>query len=271
MQNSGRGANRTRLFSLFGKVNYAYKEFLLADFTLRRDGSSRFSAANRYAVFPAASVGVRLTEIPAIKNINFISDLKLRAGWGATGNQNIPNIYNAYTLYESRPIENHYDINGAKSSIVPGFDLVQFSNPNGKWGTTTSTNIGLDASLLNNKIEVVFDWYIKKTTDMLTQIDIPQTQGIATVPFTNIGDMQNKGIYLIINYNGKAAGGNLRYSVGGNFSTYRNEVLKINNDPNSIKFGFATRLPAMSATKVGYPACAASGVMCTTPSRAPTK
>lgn len=253
LQNSGRGANRTRLFSLFGKVNYAYKEFLLADFTLRRDGSSRFSAANRYAVFPAASVGVRLTEISAIKNINFISDLKLRAGWGATGNQNVPNIYNAYTLYESRPIENHYDINGAKTSIVPGFDLVQFGNPNGKWETTTSTNIGLDASLLNNKIEVVFDWYVKKTTDMLTQIDIPQTQGIATIPYTNIGDMQNKGIDLSINYNGKAAGGNLRYSIGGNFSTYRNKVLKINNDPNSIKFGFATRLPAMSATKVGYP------------------
>ena len=253
LQNSGRGANRTRLFSLFGKVNYAYKEFLLADITLRRDGSSRFSATNRYAVFPAASVGIRLSEIPAIKNINFISDPKLRAGWGATGNQNIPNIYNAYTLYESQPTNNHYDINGAKSSIVPGFDLTQFGNPNGKWETTTSTNIGLDASLLNNKIEVVLDWYVKKTTDMLTQIDIPFTQGIATVPFTNIGDMQNKGIDLSITYNGRAAGGNLRYSIGGNFSTYRNKVLKINNDPNSVKFGFATRLPAMSATKVGAP------------------
>ncbi|RAJ94303.1 TonB-linked SusC/RagA family outer membrane protein [Larkinella arboricola] len=253
LQNSGRGANRTRLFSLFGKVNYSYKEFFLADFTLRRDGSSRFSPANRYAIFPAASVGFRLSELNFMKSVDLVSDLKLRLGWGKTGNQNIPNIYNAFTLYESRPIENHYDINGAKSSIVPGFDLVQFGNPNGKWETTTSTNIGLDASLLNNKIEVVFDWYIKKTTDMLTQIDIPYTQGIATVPFTNIGDMQNKGIDLSINYNGKAMGGALRYSIGGNFSTYRNEVLKINNDPNSIKFGFATRLPAMSATKVGYP------------------
>lgn len=253
LQNSGRGANRTRLFSLFGKVNYSYKDFFLADFTLRRDGSSRFSAANRYAVFPAASIGLRLTELDFMKSVDAISDLKLRVGWGKTGNQNIPNIYNAYTLYESRPIENHYDINGAKTSIVPGFDLVQFGNQNGKWETTTSTNIGLDASLLNNKIEIVFDWYIKKTTDMLTQIDIPYTQGQATIPYTNIGDMQNKGIDLSINYNGKAAGGALRYTIGGNFSTYRNEVLKINNDPNSIKFGFATRLPAMSATKVGYP------------------
>lgn len=253
LQNSGGGANRTRLFALFGKVNYSFRDLILADFTLRRDGSSRFGLGNRYATFPAASVGIRLTELDAMKNISFLSDLKVRAGWGKTGNQNIPNIYNGYTLYESRPVENHYDINGAKTSIVPGFDLVQFGNPNGKWETTTSTNIGFDASLLNNKLEVVFDWYTRTTSDMLNQVAIPLTQGIATVPFTNIGTMRNKGIDLSINYNGKALGSELRYSVGGNISGYRNEVLKLNDDPNSIKFGFGTRLPAMSATKVGYP------------------
>jgi TonB-linked SusC/RagA family outer membrane protein len=253
LQNSGRGANRTRLFSIFGKVNYSYKDIFLADFTLRRDGSSRFSAANRYAVFPAASVGLRLSELAFMKNISWLSDLKIRAGWGSTGNQNIPNIYNAYTLYESRPVENHYDINGAKTSIVPGFDLVQFGNSNGKWETTTSTNIGFDASLFNNKVQFVFDWYIKKTKDMLSQIDVPWAMGQATIPYTNIGDMQNKGVDVSLNYNGKAADGKIRFSVGANFSTYRNKVLKINNDPNSIKFGFSTRLPAMSATKVGMP------------------
>ncbi len=253
LQNSGRGANRSRLFSLFAKVNYAYKDIFLADFTLRRDGSSRFSAANRYAVFPAASVGLRLSELAALKDVGFLSDLKLRVGWGSTGNQNIPNIYNAYTLYESRPVENHYDINGAKTSIVPGFDLVQFGNDQGKWETTTSTNVGFDASLFNNKLQFVFDWYIKKTTDMLSQIDVPYALGQATIPYTNIGDMQNKGVDLSLNYSGRAMDGKLRFTVGANFSTYRNKVLKINNDPNSIKFGFSTRLPAMSATKVGEP------------------
>ncbi|PQA60918.1 SusC/RagA family TonB-linked outer membrane protein [Siphonobacter curvatus] len=253
LQNSGRGVNRTRLFSLFGKVNYAYKDFFLADFTLRRDGSSRFSAANRYAVFPAASVGLRLSELAALKNVNFLSDLKIRGGWGSTGNQNIPNIYNAYTLYESRPTENHYDINGSRSSIVPGFDLVQFGNDQGKWETTTSLNLGFDASLFNNKLQVVFDWYTKKTKDMLSQIDVPWALGQATIPYTNIGDMQNKGVDLSINYSGRAMDGQMRFTVGANFSTYRNKVLKINNDPNSIKFGFSTRLPAMSATKVGEP------------------
>jgi len=253
LQNSGGGAIRTRLFSLFGKVNYSFKDFLLADFTLRRDGSSRFGAGNRYAMFPAASVGLRLTELGFMKSVSFLSDLKLRAGWGQTGNQNIPNVYNAYTLFEPRPEQNHYDIAGSRSSIVPGFDLVQFGNPNGKWETTTSTNIGFDASLLNNKLEVVFDWYVRKTTDMLNQVDIPRTQGVATVPFVNIGDMQNKGIDLSINYNVRSGNGDFRYTVGANFSTYRNKVLKINDDPNSIRFGFATRIPAMSATRVGMP------------------
>mgnify|MGYP002777751892 CR=1 FL=1 len=253
LQNSGGGASRTRLFSLFGKVNYAYKDFFLADFTLRRDGSSRFGFGNRYAVFPAASVGFRLTELPVMKSVTFVNDLKLRAGWGRTGNQNIPNIYNAYSLYTSDPANNWYDINGSRSSIVTGFDVTQFGNPLGKWETTTSTNIGFDASLFNGALEVVFDWYTRKTSDMLNQIDIPLTQGIATIPFTNIGKMENKGVDLSVTYNGRGMGGDLRYSINGNFSTYRNRVIDLNGDPNANRFGFSTRLPAMSVSRVGHP------------------
>jgi TonB-linked SusC/RagA family outer membrane protein len=252
LQNSGGGATRTRLFAYFGKVNYAYKDFILADFTLRRDGSSRFGLGNRYAIFPAASVGVRLTELPALKSLTFLSDLKVRAGWGKTGNQNIPNVYNAYSLYTSDPSNNWYDINGTRTSIVTGFDVTQFGNPLGKWETTTSTNLGFDASLLNGKLELVFDWYTRRTTDMLNQIDIPLTQGIATIPFTNIGEMQNKGVDLSLTYNDRI-GSDFRYSISGNFSTYRNKVINLNGDPNANKFGFTTRLPAMSVTRVGYP------------------
>ncbi len=253
LQNSGGGANRTRLFSIFGKVNYAYKDLFLADFTLRRDGSSRFSKENQNAIFPAASVGVRLTELAALKDVSFLSELKVRAGWGRTGNQNIPNIYNAYSLYTSDPSNNWYDITGSRSSLVPGFDVTQFGNPNGKWETTTSTNVGFDANLFNGKLELIFDWYTRRTTDMLNQISIPLTQGIATIPFTNVGAMTNKGIDLSLTYNGRALDGNLRYSLSGNFSTYRNKVINLNDDPNANKFGFGTRLPAMSVSRVGYP------------------
>jgi len=151
LSNAGGGAIRTRLFSQFAKVNYGYKNLLLADFTVRRDGSSRFSAANRYGIFPAGSLGLRLTELKALNSLSWLDDLKVRAGWGKTGNQLIPNVYNSYTLYTADPANNGYDISGAGTSVSGGFDLTQFGNPNGKWETTTSANIGFDASLLRNR------------------------------------------------------------------------------------------------------------------------
>lgn len=200
LNNAGAGATLSSLFSQFGKVNYSYKELLLADFTLRRDGSSRFSAANRYGVFPAFSVGLRMTELAFMREVKFINDLKVRVGWGKTGNQLIPNVYNAYTLYAPDPLNNAYDINGTGSSIVGGFDLVQFGNTNGKWETNTSTNFGIDAVLLNNKMEFVLDVYNRLTTDMLTQIAIPRTAGSGTIPFTNIGEVQNRGFDIGLNF-----------------------------------------------------------------------
>jgi TonB-linked SusC/RagA family outer membrane protein len=251
LANAGDGAIRSALFSQFGKVNYGYKDIYLADFTLRRDGSSRFSEAYRYGVFPAFSVGVRMSEFEFMKDLKFVNDLKLRFGWGKTGNQLIPNVYNAYTLYAADPSNNAYDINGTGSSIVGGFDLVQFGNTNGKWETTTSTNIGLDAVLLNNKMELVLDVYNRVTSDMLTQIAIPRTAGTGSIPFTNIGEVQNKGIDLGINYRDKV--GDFRYQIGLSIGHYKNKVIKLNNDPNATIFGFTTRLPAISATKAGLP------------------
>ncbi len=251
LANAGAGAVMSRLFSIFGKVNYAYKDLLLADFTLRRDGSSRFSQAFRYGVFPAFSAGIRMTELDFMKEIKFLDDLKIRAGWGKTGNQLIPNVYNAYTLYAPDPQNNAYDINGTGNNIVGGFDLVQFGNDKGKWETNTSTNVGFDAVLLKSRLELVFDWYNRITSDMLTQIAIPRTAGTGTIPYTNIGEVRNRGIDIGVNYRDKV--GEFRYQVGINFSHYKNEVLKLNDNPNATIFGFTTRLPAISATRAGLP------------------
>jgi len=253
LSNAGSGAVRTRLFSQFAKVNYGYKSLLLADFTIRRDGSSRFSASNRYGIFPAGSLGVRLTELKALSNLSWLDDLKFRGGWGKTGNQQIPLVTNGFTLYAADPANNGYDISGSGTSVSGGFDITQFGNPNGKWETTTSTNIGFDASLFNSKLDVVLDWYTRTTSDMLAQIAIPRAQGQATIPFTNIGSMRNRGIDLNVNWTDKAFGGKVRYSVGVNFTRYKNEVLKLNNDPNATLFGFTTRIPSITATKKGYP------------------
>ncbi|MEY3193303.1 MAG: hypothetical protein RI982_1080 [Bacteroidota bacterium] len=253
LANAGSGAIRTRLFSQFAKVNYDYNNFLLGDFTVRRDGSSRLAEANRYGIFPAGSFGVRLTELKALNNISWLQDLKVRAGWGKTGNQLIPNVYNAYTLYTADPANNGYDISGSGTSVSAGFDLTQFGNENGKWETTTSTNIGFDASLLKNKLDVVLDWYTRETSDMLAQIAIARAQGQGTIPFTNIGTMRNTGIDLNLTWTDKAMAGKLRYSINVNLSRYKNEVIKLNDDPNATLFGFTTRLPSISASKKGYP------------------
>jgi TonB-dependent starch-binding outer membrane protein SusC len=251
LTNAGSGATITALFSQFGKLNYSYKDFLLADFTLRRDGSSRFSPAYRYGVFPAFSVGARLSELAFMKDLTFLNDLKVRAGWGKTGNQLIPNVYNAYTLFTPDPNNNAYDIGGAGNSIASGFDIAQFGNSNGRWETNTSTNIGLDASLLNNKLDIAFDWYTRTTSDMLTQVPIPRSSGTASIPFVNIGEVNNTGVDLNITYRDQV--GQLRYSISGQISQYKNNVVKLNDDPNAQIFGFSTRLPAISLTKAGLP------------------
>jgi TonB-dependent starch-binding outer membrane protein SusC len=251
LSNGGAGALQTAMFSVFSKLNYSFKDLFLADFTIRRDGSSRFSPAYRYGVFPAFSVGVRLTELPFMKGLTFLDDLKLRGGWGKTGNQLIPNVYNAYTLYTPDPINNAYDITGSGNSIANGFDLTQFGNPNGRWETNTSTNIGIDATMLKSKLEVILDFYNRTTSNMLTQVPIPRTAGTGTIPYTNIGEINNKGMDL--NTTWKDNIGKLRYSVGLLFSKYKNNVVKLNNDPNATVFGFSTRLPAISVTKAGLP------------------
>ena len=251
LSNSGSGATLTALFSQFGKVNYSYKDFLLADVTLRRDGSSRFSPAYRYGVFPAFSVGLRMTEFDFMKKLTFLDDMKIRAGWGKTGNQLIPNVYNGYTLYTPDPNNNAYDISGSGNSIANGFDLTQFGNPNGRWETNTSTNFGIDATMLKSKLEFVLDIYSRLTSNMLTQVPIPRTGGSATIPYVNIGEVSNKGIDINLTYRDKI--GQLRYSVSGMISHYKNNVVKLNNDPNATIFGFTTRLPAISVTKAGLP------------------
>ncbi len=248
LANAGAGPTISALFSQFGKVNYGYKDFLLADFTLRRDRSSR---VNGIGIFPAFSLGFRMTELEFMKKLTFMDDMKLRIGWGKTGNQLIPNVYNAFTLYSPDPLNNAYDITGSGNSIANGFDLTQFGNPNGKWETNTSTNIGLDFTMLKSKLEVILDVYDRTTSDMLTQVPIPRTAGTGSIPYVNIGEVNNKGLDLNVTFRDKI--GDFRYSVGGMFSTYKNRVVKLNNDPNATVFGFSTRLPAISVTKAGLP------------------
>ncbi|WP_262508253.1 SusC/RagA family TonB-linked outer membrane protein [Spirosoma fluviale] len=259
-QTNDGSATYWRLASEFAVANLSFDEKYLLSGTLRRDRSSRFAPDFRIAYFPAVSAGWRISEENFLKNTasGWLSDLKLRASWGQTGNQEIGN-FNPYTFYGTSPANSFYDLNGSRTSALQGYDLFQFGNAQAKWETTTQTDFGFDASLLKGKVDVNFDWFNRVTTDALFPVELPFTAGNATNPFRNIASFRNRGVELNLSYNGKALNNELTYTLSGNISTYRNTVLTTNGDPNTQYFGFATRLPAMTVTQEGYPISAFYG------------
>jgi TonB-linked SusC/RagA family outer membrane protein len=240
------------LWSQFGKLNYAFEDKYLVQFILRKDASSRFKGASRSAVFPAFSVGWRLSDEAFMKGIPFISDMKLRYGWGKTGNQKIGD-YNAFTTYRADIFHAGYPIDGSSSQPVIGYDASSFGNPNAKWETTTSNNLGLDASFLHNALTLEIDFWNRKTTDMLFSTPITFTAGDANAPSFNVGGMTNKGIDLGISYRNTAMKGEVRYGGSVNYSMYRNNVDKLDESPSTKYFGAGSRVPAVTLTQAGIP------------------
>lgn len=235
-KDNGGSGTANSLLSFFGKVNYAFRNRYLVSGTIRRDGSSRFGSANRYGIFPAASAGWRLSEEPFIKeSLPFISDLKLRYGWGKTGNQSIADnaIYDLYSaIYGtdptwSRDMGSAYDINGGNSGQLPsGFTKTQRGNSALKWESTTQSNFGIDFGFLDQKISGSVDYFIKKTSDILLTPPSLAVIGEGGDPTVNGASMSNKGFEGIINYNGKI-GRDINFSLSFNIATYRNKITKL--------------------------------------------
>ncbi len=223
------------LVSFFGKANYNFDNRYLASLTIRHDGSSRFGKNNRYGTFPSISAGWRISQEKFMENVRWLDDLKLRASWGQTGNQEIDNIAR-YTLYVSNYGEagfggqsygTSYDIAGTNGGqqLASGFKRNQLGNDDLKWETTTQTNLGLDFGLLRNSLYGSFEWYYKKTTDILVYMPGIGVMGEGSSQWINAGEMENKGIELNVGYRGKA--GDFSYDIAGNIGTYRNKVTKL--------------------------------------------
>ena len=221
------------LVSYFGKLNYTYDEKYLFSFTLRHDGSSRFGRNNRYATFPSVSAGWRISNEKFMKNISWLDDLKIRASWGQTGNQEISNIAR-YTVYVpnygtssfgGQTYGTSYDIAGTNggSILQSGFKRDQIGNDDIKWETTTQTNIGLDFSLFNQTLYGSFDWYYKKTTDILVQMAGIAAMGEGSTQWINAGEMENRGFEFNFGYRNTTSFG-LRYDLNANISAYRNKI-----------------------------------------------
>ncbi len=238
------------LFSLFAKVDYNYKGKYLVSGTIRRDGSSRFGANNRYGVFPAFSAAWRISDEAFMQGLNWMNDFKIRAGWGQTGNQQIPNYTYVTTFGPSLGIAG-YDINGTNTSALVGFHSAQFGNPDVKWEATTTLDIGFDMTLFNNALTLEFDWYKRNTSDMLMGVPLPTTAGIANDPQVNIGEVENKGVDLTVMYNSPEEN-DFKWGIGLNFSQYKNEVIKLDNPDRKI-WGGQYRTFYSTQTAEGHP------------------
>ena len=227
------GGSGYSLVSFFGKANYNYADKYMASFTIRRDGSSRFGKNNRYATFPSVSAGWRINQENFLKKASWIDDLKIRASWGQTGNQEIDNLAR-YTIFVSnygvgenggQSYGTSYDIAGTNggSTLPSGFKRNQIGNDDIKWETTTQTDLGLDFAFLGNTLYGNFDWYFKKTKDILVYMPGIAVMGEGSSQWINAGEMENRGFEFNIGYRNKTNFG-LKYDLTANISSYRNEI-----------------------------------------------
>jgi len=216
--NSGRPSNT--LASFFGRVNYRLFERFLFTATLRADGSSRFGANNKWGYFPSAAFAYRLIDERFMKDFAFLSDLKLRVGFGITGNQEINN-YQSLARYDAGSY-------ASGSTRLVGLVPLNIPNPNLKWESTAATNVGIDVAFLQNRIMVTADAYYKKTSDLLLQVSTPRTSGYNSI-LLNAGSVENKGVEFALtttNIDTKR----FSWTTSFNISANRNKVLDLNGE-----------------------------------------
>jgi TonB-dependent starch-binding outer membrane protein SusC len=249
------GSGAVTTASYFGRLNYNYSGRYLLEFTLRRDGSSRFGQNNRWGNFPAASVGWLISDESFMSGTkNIISSLKLRGGYGLSGNDQIGD-YNGFSLYANNIYASYYAIDGSYNSTVPGFYKSTVGNPDAKWESTATTDVGLDVAILDNTLTATLDVWSRNTSDMLFAKQIPYVAGGAAAPAVNIGKLNNKGFDLTLNYGNDALNGDLKYNVGLTFSKYTNEIESISDSKDEFISGTAFRYQVYTRAQAGtaYP------------------
>ncbi|GAA3969039.1 TonB-dependent receptor [Pedobacter ginsengiterrae] len=207
--NSG-SASEFNLVSFFGSGTYNFDNKYFATATLRADGSSRFGPSNKWGYFPSASAGWMVSNESFMKDVKWISELKLRGSWGQAGNQEIPNNTYQTLVSESGGIVN----------------VVRYGNPDVKWETTTQTNFGLDLGILKNKLSFTADYFIKKTDDILLTVGLPAVSvGVIDRTYVNAGEVSNKGFEFGLNFQNRDHA--FKYNVNANIATLTNRVNKL--------------------------------------------
>ena len=237
-----------KLQSFFGRVNYSYDDRYLFEFNIRHDGSSRMPKANRYATFPSLSAGWVFSNEGFMKDYRNFSLGKLRLSWGKLGNQEIGNYAYAATLGASG---NYFFDQGADKQA--GMVQTSVPNENIKWETTRSVNIALDLGFFNNRIQTTFEWFDKKTSDILMQLAMPGIfLGSLSAPYQNVGAVRNRGWEWTVNYSDSR--GDWAWNAGFNLTRVKNEILEMGESEEKIDGNISNRIGNPIGAYFGYKA-----------------
>lgn len=250
---------KASLLSFFGKVDYNYAQRYLFSATLRRDGSSRLGPNNRWGTFPAFSLGWRISNESFIADNDLFTNIMLRAGWGITGNQQIP-TGRTVSQFGGGTGDTFYNISGDGTNIEQGFRQTVIGNPDLKWEENESLNVGLDLELYEGRFSFALDVYQRDTDNLLFAPNIPATAGVADPPTVNIGKMRNTGFDLQLGTRG-TIGDDLLWSVNLNGTHYKNEILRIDGEQEFFSGPIATRFGNQVRNQLGHPISAFFGLV----------
>lgn len=240
------------LVSFFGRVNYIMSEKYLLTVTLRNDGSSRFAEDNRWGLFPSAAFAWKINEESFLKDVKALTDLKLRLGWGITGQQDIGNDYPAMARYQRSAIGSYYPIGG---EFLPTLRPDPY-DPNIKWEETITQNLGLDFGFFNDRVTGSVDIYKRITEDLLNEVTIPSGSNFKNTLLTNVGSLENKGVELALNLIPLSTK-DFYFSLGFNLTYNENKITKllITDDPSYIGILYGDAFTGQKqVSRVGYPA-----------------
>ncbi|MCU0458153.1 MAG: TonB-dependent receptor [Bacteroidales bacterium] len=241
-----------QLLSFFGRLNYTLADRYLLTFTLREDGSSRFAKANRWGTFPSVALAWKIKDESFLKNVKSVSDLKLRLGWGITGQQDIFKDYPAQALYIESSEGSYYYIDGEFISTLRPDPY----DPDIKWEETTTLNAGLDFGFVNDRITGSIDIYKRVTDDLLNTVTIPSGSNFSNTLLTNVGSLENKGAELSLNFI-PVSTNDMLLSIGLNATYNVNKItrLLLTDDPNYIGILYGDAFTGQKqVTRVGFPA-----------------
>jgi len=258
-QNNYSNLYKTTTNSILAKLDYAFRDKYLVGLNGRRDGSSVFGPNTKFGNFWSASAAWVISNEDFFKNVKFVNTLKLRGSYGLQGSIANVGSLNQYTLYGGGGGSSYYDLNGTSNTTVMGFYATNLGNLSTGWEKSKTLDFGFEATVLNNKLDISFDWYKKTIEGLLFQDQAPAVVGVgSSLPQVNIGDMQNTGIDLSLNYRGKV-NNDLSYTVGANLGAYKNEIINIPGSAGFFETAYTHSSGPQIRNAIGQPVSAFFG------------